>query len=348
MVRGFTSLLSIIITKGASLTLYSVLVALLIYFNIHLRKELSSNDLKRATDMRELVASWGTIHSRSQAQAQDPISITQGITPIPCHSHNDYWRQIPLYEALAAGCTGTEADVWLSGSDLLVGHTKSSLSPSRSLATMYINPLVSILTHQNQNPPSNSTPTNTTQANGIFESDPVVPLTLLLDMKSSGPDTFPVVLKHLEPLRSRGWLTHYNGTTLIPGPITVVGTGNTPFPLVLNTTAHDIFFDAPLAQFWGESAPSNATAYTAQNSNYASTSFAETVGKLWHGVMSPSQVEIVRGQVAEATKRGLKARYWDTPSWPVGVREHVWDVLVKEGVGMLSVDDVDAASKRKW
>lgn len=59
-------------------------------------------------------------------------------------------------------------------------------------------------------------------------------------------------------------------------------------------------------------------------------------------------MEIIRGQVGEASKRGLRARYWDTPSWPVSQRDHVWDILEKEGVGMLNVDDLDAATKRSW
>lgn len=65
-------------------------------------------------------------------------------------------------------------------------------------------------------------------------------------------------------------------------------------------------------------------------------------------MLSPKQVELIRGQVGEARKRGLRARYWDTPGWPVNVRDHVWDVLEKEGVGMLNVDDLTAATQRPW
>jgi hypothetical protein len=39
-----------------------------------------------------------------------PLSV-----PVGCHSHNDYWRRVPLYSALQAGCIGVEADVWLFG-----------------------------------------------------------------------------------------------------------------------------------------------------------------------------------------------------------------------------------------
>ena len=34
--------------------------------------------------------------------------ITRNVVPLKCHSHNDYWRRVPLYQALHAGCTSVE------------------------------------------------------------------------------------------------------------------------------------------------------------------------------------------------------------------------------------------------
>lgn len=329
-----------------------VLSALLIYFNIYLRRQIPHNDIQR------IVASWGAPGSETQAEAHYPTDFSRDITPIPCHSHNDYSRKVPLYDALAAGCTGVEADVWLTDNDLLVGHSTGSLTSTRSLTSLYIDPLISILTHQNPPPPpENSTAsphqsdytTGRTSLNGIFETNPATSLTLLIDMKSNGTSTLPVVLKQLEPLRSRDYLTYFDGSTVIPGPITVVGSGNTPFDLLIsNTTYRDVFFDAPLDQLWGETAPSNASLYTAENSYYASVDFATAIGKPWHGSLAPQQVDTILGQAGAAATKGLKARYWNTPAWPVGVRDHVWDVLEKEGVGMLNVDDLESASQRNW
>ncbi|KAL8791610.1 MAG: hypothetical protein Q9195_005815 [Heterodermia aff. obscurata] len=327
-------------------------MSLLIYYIIHLRRQIPHNDIDR------IVASWGKPGTSTQDESTYPTSFSRDINPIPCHSHNDYWRRVPLYDALAAGCTGVEADVWLTGTgDLLVGHSQSSLAASRSLESLYIDPLVSILNRQN--PSMSSTPNVNTSAgggetsNGVFDMNPNATLTLLIDMKTDGAATLDKVSKALEPLRSRGWLTRYNGTAVVPAPITVVGTGNTPFDLLVSsvngtTTTSDIFFDAPLDEMWGESAPASALRYSADNSFYASVSFQKAVGTLWLNRLSPQQVEVIRGQIRGAKEKGLKARYWNTPSWPVSVREHVWDVLVKEGVGMLNVDDLSGASKRDW
>ena len=269
---------------------------------------------------------------------------SRDITPIPCHSHNDYWRKVPLYDALAAGCTSVEADVWLTNGDLQVGHSKSSLKPERTLRSLYVDPLVKILSHQNP-----SVDNTSASVNGVFDTNANISLTLLIDIKTDGSQTLPTVLDQLEPLRSRGWLSHFNGSGIVEGPIKVVGTGNTPFDLLSsNETYRDIFFDAPLDQLWGEDAPADIEKYTSQNSDYASVSFDVAIGKLYMGVMTPAQVRTVRGQVQAAQSKGLRARYWDTPSWPVSSREHVWDVLVREGADMLNVDDLEAASSRKW
>ena len=325
----------------------SVLTTLLIYYVIHLRSLIPPNEIEKT------IASWGLSNYPTNSTATLPADFSRDITPIPCHSHNDYWRHVPLYDALAAGCVSVEADVWLSGDDLLVGHSQKSLTQERTLESLYVDPLTSILTQQNapsQLTPMNVTSPSTAHLNGVFDVDPETPLILVIDMKTDGAATFPAVLKHLEPLRSRGWLTHFNGTSVVPGLITVVGTGNTPFDLlVANTTYRDIFFDAPLEELWGDDESLlDGEKYTAENSYYASVSFQEEIGNLWHGLLTPQQVLKISGQVEGADSRGLKARYWDTPAWPVGRRDHVWDVLMREGVGSLNVDDLEAAKERNW
>ena len=351
---------------GALLTLMlSVLISLLIYYIKHLRSLITPNDIEKT------LASWGLSDYPQRSAANLPADFSRGIIPIPCHSHNDYWRHVPLYSALAAGCTSVEADVWLSDADLFVGHSEQSLTKERTLTSLYIDPIMSILSIQNTpnqkvttNPTSpSSTSSSTASPNGVFETSPQTPLIFLIDIKTDGASTFPTVLNQLEPLRSRGWLTHFNGTAVIPGPVTVVGTGNTPFDLLTsNSTYRDIFYDAPLQELWGDDPKTTTTIpttpygeqlllaerYTVENSYYASVSFQAEIGTLWHGTLTPQQVLKIRGQVKGATERGLKARYWETPAWPVGRRDHVWDVLMREDVGSLNVDDLEAAKERNW
>jgi hypothetical protein len=266
-----------------------------------------------------------------------PIEFLKSVLPVACHSHNDYWRQRPLYSALGSGCISVEADIWLVNNNLFVGHSFEALDRKRTLQTMYIDPLTKIL--ELMNPPSSTTQAE--QPKGVFYQEPKQTLTLLIDFKTTGEDIWPHVLEQLTPLRDRGWLTFWDGQTRIERPVTVVCTGNAPFELLIsNTTYRDVFFDAPLEHL--------DKIYDLTNSFYASSSLSKAVGPLFELALSSSQIQLIQKQIQQARDRGLVPRYWGTPRWPRGLRDEVWGLLMKEGVGILNVDDLRAARKGNW
>lgn len=291
-----------------------------------------------------------------------PTDFSADVHPVACHSHNDYWRKEPLFSALDAGCTGVEADVWLYDQELYVGHSTASLTPERTLRNLYIKPLVKIL--DSQNPQTTFHPSLDNPRNGVFDTKPGQTLVLLIDFKNDGHKIWPYVSEHLEPLRQRKFLSYFNGTSFIEGPITVVVTGNAPWnEVVANTTYRDMFFDAPLdlmgkldgkvakrsgGQGRSGAAPSDPTMYSLANSYYASVSFKSAVGWPWRGTLTRTQIEAMRKQIAGAHARGLKVRYWSVPSWPRGLRNYLWRTLVKEGVDFLNVDDLKSATTGDW
>lgn len=311
-----------------------------------------------------------------------------------------------------------EADVWLIDDELYVGHNTASLTRNRTFRALYVDPLVELLERQNP-----ETEFYHGRRHGVFDTDPGVPVTLLVDIKTAGEPTWLKVIEQLEPLRARGWLTSTNGTYRQESVVTVVGTGNTPFDvLTRNETYRDAFFDAPLELMWekdssapegwpvwddgapgevlvegetsaeegrefasstststpsssssvpddnslasdgpttgkemtsdnvgqGLSGISPSTVFSAQNSHYASVSFASAIGHLWRGRLSQRQMALLRGYIRGAHSRGLKARFWDTPAWPIGLRNHIWDVLVREGADVLNVDDLRGVRKGVW
>lgn len=295
-------------------------------------------------DEDDVFRNWGQGGTGTEALSWYPTNFLQDVVPKPIHSHNDYWRKVPLFTALHQGCTGVEADVWLldETNKLYVGHDEAALQGNRTFQSLYIQPLVEILERAN---PKTSFYDRSGSYRGVFDTAPNQTLTLLVDVKSAGASTWGEVVAQLEPLRQRDWLSYYANGTVHTRPVTVVGTGNTPFEQLVdaNTTYRDYFFDAPLAKLDNSSAP-----YSNHNSYYASVAFGSSIGPVWMGQLSPDQMERIRTQVAQAHDRGLKARYWDLPAWPIQTRNMVWDVLVKEGVDMLNVDDVKMAAKRPW
>jgi len=165
---------------------------------------------------------------------------------------------------------------------------------------------------------------------------------LFIDLKTAGPETWPHVITALKPLRDAGYLsTLQNNETVIPGPVTVIGTGNTPLNLVAPVADRDYFIDGQL----GSPAFADLTPLIAP---LASTSFIDTFGNVNSDTDPPlnsSQLGTLRDQIAAAKSKGIGVRYWETPDWPIRRRNEIWRTLLREGVALLNADDLGAVGK---
>lgn len=269
---------------------------------------------------------------------QFPTQFTQNIVPKPIHSHNDYWRDVPLLTALSFGVASVEADVFLINGTLFIGHEMAALTKERTLDSLYIQPLLQVLTMQN---PKNAFTVGQTSPNGVFDTASNIPLQLLVDIKTDGVQALPFILKAFEPLRKGGFLTTFANGTLKTSAVTVVGTGNSPLAQVKALEPRDYFFDAPLIQLTD---PSLNTTWDPTLSPIASTDYEVAVG--WSGIgnISDSQVANITKFVSDAHSRGIAARFWDTPGWPINARTNVWKVLLDNGADWLNADDLEAAA----
>lgn len=224
--------------------------------------------------------------------------------------------------------------MWPFQGELYIGHDQGALQPNSTFSSIYVEPLVRILEQKNQAFPGGESWL------GVFDSDPSQTLVLLIDLKLDGGAAWPILLQNLEPLRRQGWLSTTRDGSMRCGPVTVVGTGDTPFELVLHTRGdRDVFFDAPLAGL-------EKNIYGPDNSYYASASLSQAVGKVAASGLSQEQLDVVRHQIIVAHERGIKARYWGLPSWPLELRDSVWDSLLREGLDILNVDNLSAAAEK--
>ncbi|KAI0914286.1 hypothetical protein F4823DRAFT_573933 [Ustulina deusta] len=237
-------------------------------------------------DPDNIFSDWGRDGTETENLAWYPTDFLRDVTPVPCHSHNDYWRRVPLFSALHAGCTGVEADVWLfnNGSELFVGHDRAALTPHRTFQSLYVNPLVEIIERNNPETPFY----NASDAHrGVFDTNPDQTLVLLVDLKTDGAKTLPQVEAQLEPLRARNWLTYVKDGVVHERQVTVVGTGRTPFDMLTrNSTYRDIFFDAPLRELYEDpdvpdtDEDDGPFVYNNTNSLYASVNFLRAIGSV--------------------------------------------------------------------
>ncbi|KAK2463061.1 hypothetical protein APHAL10511_004716 [Amanita phalloides] len=267
-----------------------------------------------------------------------PTQFTQDIVPKYIHSHNDYWREVPLLTALSYGIGSVEADVWLVDGTLYVGHERQALTKSRTFASLYVQPLLDIIQRQNPHTPFTA---NQTSMNGVWDTDSSRPLQLLVDMKTDGPTTLPYVVAALQPLRDHGFLTTYENGVLTEGVVTVVGTGNTPLDGIKNLTHRDVFYDAPLTDLTTNS----GTTWNTSISPLASTDYVSAVG--WDGVspITQQQQSTIRTLVQNANGIGIRARFWDSPGWPREARDNIWKTLLASGQVWLNADDLEGAAQ---
>lgn len=287
-----------------------------------------------------IVANWKEPTSSLEVQTSWLPNFSSGITPKNIHSHNDYSRDIPLFRALSVGCIGVEADIHLVNDDLLVSHSSRDMKPSRTLTSLYLSPLLNILQSQNKQRANESAPLM-----GLFNNQPDETLILLLDFKTDPSLSMPVVMAQLQPFRDAGYLTHWDGSNLVQGPIAIVASGlaSTRFDL-LPSTSGSVFLDAPLDEL-----AKTGSQYNNSNSLYASAPLAPALGgRVSLFGMNKGQLSRIDGLVKDAQARGLKARFWATPNWPIGLRDRTWKQLVGQNVGMLNVDDVLHAALWNW
>jgi hypothetical protein len=281
------------------------------------------------------------------------------IVPLRCHSHNDYQRKVPIVSALIAGCTGLEADIWLaeSGQEVVVGHDRASAT--KTLRATYLDPLLQILDFSNKKSPNNDSSNSSDRARGLFSTRSDTPVVLLVDVKQSGAfaaEAWQIMLQQLEPFRRKGYLRRYESGAIRHGPLVVVASGEMTLDILLSSTTsqgtpyetyHDTFLDAPLRELNLVSDSSWKAKYNDSNSYYASVSLGVAVGSARFG-FSRAQYNILRRQLRVAQESSLYSRYWGLPKWPVKYRDYVWSVLAREEVGMLNVDDVNAAARQYW
>ncbi|GAA5834166.1 hypothetical protein JCM11251_000559 [Rhodosporidiobolus azoricus] len=295
-------------------------------------------------------------------EVNSPSGLSRDIATHKVHSHNDYWRDVPLYSSLSHGILSVEADVVLNPkeSKLYVAHNVASLTKARTFKHLYVDQLVKVLERANvedeqtvffdQTDFYSQTNERDVPRASFFDGSSE-PIQVLVDIKSHGLDTFDVIMEELEPLRERDWLTKWNGTDIIPGPVKIIltGNGNNPEVRALVAPKHerDYFIDAPLFHLNETWTGVDGLEYgwNSTLSPLASASYNSLTS--WKGRTPINETEETRVQaiIDDVHARGFETRFWSPPRWPVFAREEIWKTLLQLGSDWLDADDIaDAAA----
>ncbi len=230
------------------------------------------------------------------------------VTYLPrSHAHNDYAHPRPLLDALDQGFASVEADIFLVGRELLVGHTAFELKKDRTLRKLYLDPLKERI-----------------HANGghVYAKD-APPLILLIDFKSNGERTYARLKEVLDEYRDI--LSHLENGTWKPGAVTIVISGDRPKRAIEEDPKRLVGWD-------GRPADLDSTLPA-----HLMPMISESWGSLFQwkgeGPIPADEKKKLHDFVQQAHEKGRLVRFWATPE-----KESVWNELHAAGVDLINTD----------
>jgi Glycerophosphoryl diester phosphodiesterase family len=231
------------------------------------------------------------------------------------HAHNDYEHPRPLSDALDHRFGSVEADIFLVGDQLLIGHDSSELDPSRTLESLYLDPLAArVRAHH-----------------GTVYQGWRRPLQLLIDIKTEGSSTYLELDRHLR--RHPHLFTRYAHGRVHPGPVTAVVSGDRAARVPMEAQdERRAFYDGRLTDL-GSAAPAAFIPLISDNWTQNFTWTGE-------GAFPDAERQKLRGITAAAHARGQQVRFWATPDAAGPARDALWTELLAAGVDYLNTDDL--------
>ena len=234
------------------------------------------------------------------------------------HSHNDYLRQTPLWDALSLGFISIEVDIHLVEGALLVGHEEENLDATRTLQSLYLEPLRNHVRAHN---------------GWVYPSEHS--LDLLIDIKSDARSTYEALRGVLAQYSEM--LTTYSETQVQTRAISVIVSGNRPRALMMAEAVRMTSYDGRI-----EDIEDLAARVPANFISMISDDWEDHFS--WRGLGSLSDRDSRRlaQRLETAHRSGYRLRFWNIPAPDHRPIEEVWSQLLDAGVDLLSVDDVDA------
>lgn len=244
------------------------------------------------------------------------LSATVASAAEPCrqaHAHNDYLHDRPLLDALDNGFCSVEADIYLIDGELLVAHDLNKTTKSRTLQSLYLDPLR----------------TRVRQSGGSVHGDGQ-PITLLIDIKSEGVATYQALHKVLSGYQDI--LTSVDREGIHRGAVTVIISGNRAVEEIRADLPRYAGIDGRLSDLESDLSPDLLPLI----SDHWGRNFS------WRGVgeMSSEDREKLKRVIEKAHADGRRVRFWATPDLKT-----VWAALADADVDLINTDDLTGLSQ---
>jgi glycerophosphoryl diester phosphodiesterase len=243
------------------------------------------------------------------------VTAATGQEPLPkAHAHNDYEHERPLWDALAHGFCGVEADIYLVDGRLLVAHDREDLKPERTLQALYLEPLRK----------------RVTENEGHVHRGKKMKFTLLIDIKSDGEATYRTLSKVLA--RYREILTETKDGKTTHRAVTAVISGNRAKETIAAGNPRFAGIDGRLGDLESKDPGDLLPLISDRWSSHFD----------WNGQgeMPADQRQKLHEIVKKAHASDRRVRFWATPE-----KVSVWRELQAAGVDLINTDDLAGLQK---
>lgn len=235
-------------------------------------------------------------------RAEDPA-------PLPnAHAHNDYYHARPLLDALEQGFTSVEADVFLVEGELLVAHSSLEIKKEKTLEALYLKPLAERVARQ---------------GGRVYPQGPT--LTLLVDFKNKGAETYAVLEKQLAKYESM--LSQTRDGKYEERAVTVIISGDRPWEAIKASNPRYCGVDGRLSDLESD-APADLMPLISDN-------WGLHFKYRGAGEMSAEEKAKLAEITTKVHAKGRRLRFWATPESPA-----LWKELRSAGVDLIGTDDL--------
>jgi alkaline phosphatase len=231
-----------------------------------------------------------------QSNAQ-PLHYTVANT----HSHNDYEQSTPFWMAWQEQFGSIEADIWLVGGRVLVGHDTNEIKAGRTLEEYYVKPLLACVGKNN----------------GYPYADTSRRLQMLIDVKADSVATLAALIGLLDRYPA---LEH---CTCLKWVIS----GNRPDPARYASYPPFIAFDGILHAQYTPEALSRIAMMSDDLRHY--TRWDSRTG------IPDTELTTLREAITRSHQLHLPVRLWDAPDFPAA-----WQQLMQLQVDYLNTDHI--------
>lgn len=249
--------------------------------------------------------------SKSQDESQTAAKVTTTVESVlyNAFSHNDYWRERPLLDALSFRFNCVEADLWLIDGELYVSHDRPEPSPSITFRRLYLEPLIErIRSNGGQVYPGSDRP-----------------FYLMVDCKEQGEEMYKILKAQMEPYKDL--FCRVENGEYKEGAVLFFLSGDRPKQSLPQESTRFTFLDGQIEDL-GCGIPASLAPVVSDNYSNFFTWKGE-------GEMPAAELERMRDIIRRVHAEGKLFRWWGAPD-----TEQFKRFFLSEGVDLVGADDL--------